>query len=738
MSIGIDRVARSSLDRLMSELTRIDIKLRSHVKQASTKDNYWANENVRGLYVSEAEISDLLANGPLERDLDNFNSAPRDQFLDSVLSQVDSDIRPTEKDCPINKEISRLEKLIKIFNLSPFEMDVLLLSLLPDMDLKYERIFGYVQDDITRRKPSVALALDILCKSYGEKLSRRRYFAPGSALIINSLIYLVDDNSRKSCSQLGRSLVADERIRDYLFGFDDLDASLSQFTKVIKPHRLPEELVLPRDLKDRLPLLIHKIEVDPSIIFYFRGAVGSGKKTIAEAISHKLGRGLMVADAASMVTSTCSFDRLIRLLCREAQLQDLLIYLDNFDILFEHNSTSLLKTAMANVTNCPNPIIFAGSKAWSADHTCQNKHLVEIEIPPSDYKQRKDMWHMYLDSSASIGESVVDALATKFRLNSGQIRESYLLAKSHAVCNDVTEVNEEDLYQACRTVSNQKLADLAQKIVSRYVWEDIVLPAERMQELREIYNHVKYRHIVYGEWGFDRKISRGNGLNVLFAGASGTGKTMAVEIMANELKLDLYKIDLSSIVSKYIGETEKNLNHIFKEAQDSNSILFFDEADSLFGKRSEVRDSHDRYANIEIAYLLQKMEDYEGIVILATNLGKNIDEAFARRMHFVMEFPSPNEDQRLKMWQKVFPPNAPICSDVDLPFMARQFRISGGNIRNIALAAAFLAASNKTEIRMKHLILAMKREYQKIGKMCTEIEFLQFYEHLNKQEGKNG
>ena len=249
-----------------------------------------------------------------------------------------------------------------------------------------------------------------------------------------------------------------------------------------------------------------------------------------------------------------------------------------------------------------------------------------------------------------------------------------------------------------------------------------------MAQLREITDYVKYRHIVFGEWNFEQKVSLGRGLNVLFSGPSGTGKTMAADIMSGELKLDLYKIDLSAVVSKYIGETEKNLDRIFKEAQDSNAILFFDEADAIFGKRSEVRDSHDRYANIEIAYLLQKMEEYDGIVILATNLRKNLDEAFARRMHFSVEFPLPEESDRYRIWQRVFPKEAPLSKDADLQFMARQFKVTGGNIKNIALGAAFLAAADGRVINTEHLIRTTKREYQKIGRLCTEADFGPYFE----------
>lgn len=245
--------------------------------------------------------------------------------------------------------------------------------------------------------------------------------------------------------------------------------------------------------------------------------------------------------------------------------------------------------------------------------------------------------------------------------------------------------------------------------------------------MKEIAAYVRHRHLVYGEWGFDRKLSLGKGLNVLFHGTSGTGKTMAAEIIAGDLGLDLYKIDLSTVVSKYIGETEKNLSKIFKEAETGNAIIFFDEADALFGKRSEVKDAHDRYANIEVAYLLQKMEEYDGIVILATNLLKNIDDAFIRRLHFSLEFPFPDEAHRLKIWKSIFPDEAPREGDIDFEFLARKFKVAGGNIKNIVLTAAFFAAENSRKIGMKHMILASKREFQKMGKLSMQSDFGKYY-----------
>ena len=279
----------------------------------------------------------------------------------------------------------------------------------------------------------------------------------------------------------------------------------------------------------------------------------------------------------------------------------------------------------------------------------------------------------------------------------------------------------EDLWQACREQVGWQLGSLAQRLTPCHTWDDIVLPSDTARQLREIADQVAARSQVYEKWGFGARLPRGRGIGALFSGPSGTGKTMAAEILANHLQLDLYRIDLAGVVSKYIGETEKNLRNVFDAAEQSGAILFFDEADALFGKRTEVRNSHDRYANIEVNYLLQRMEDYRGLAILCTNRRSALDRAFLRRLRFLVEFPFPDCENRSQIWQKVFPPEAPLAS-LDLKALSR-LEISGGNIRNIALNAAFLAAGEETNIRMEHVLHAARREYAKIDKLLTETEF---------------
>ncbi|HEY7544943.1 MAG TPA: ATP-binding protein, partial [Blastocatellia bacterium] len=339
--------------------------------------------------------------------------------------------------------------------------------------------------------------------------------------------------------------------------------------------------------------------------------------------------------------------------------------------------------------------------------------------------ESKRLWDSALAKCDRLADEISSGdLAGKFRFSASQIDGALRTAENLARWRSPGEwrITMADISAACRMQSAPRLGSLARKIDPVHTWREIVLPPDQLSQLRELCNEARYRHRVYGEWGFERKLSLGKGLNALFSGPPGTGKTMAAEVIASELQLDLYQIDLSQVVSKYIGETEKNLHQIFREAQMSQAILFFDEADALFGKRSEVKDAHDRYANIEVGYLLQKMEEYEGIAILATNLRENLDEAFVRRMRFIVEFPFPNQEYRQKIWEVIFPAEAPLGEDVDVERLARDIKLAGGNIRNIALAAAFYAASDGGRIVMPHIEQAARREFQKLGRTWDQAQ----------------
>jgi AAA+ superfamily predicted ATPase len=532
---------------------------------------------------------------------------------------------------------------------------------------------------------------------------------------------------------LARSVKLDERIGSFLLNEDRTDSRLTRSVHVVIPEANLQDSVLPDGIKDRLFKLTARYKDSP-LICCLSGQYGTGSKTdIAEAICSTLGVPMLFVDMKSLTGDETSAETSASLVFREGILHNAAVYLENFSALLPEGSETrkLYDRVISELFSYPGWVIIASEKGWRPGETHGKKPFVGIELSPTSYVERKTSWEKITKGNSNFAPDINHGdLANKFRFGSDQIRQAAVIASNLARWRDPENgvITDEDLNAACRKLSRDNLTSLARQIQPSYHWEDIVLPKDQMEQLHEICMYLQHYHTVYGDWGFGKKVSLGKGLNSLFAGVSGTGKTMAADVIANALKIDLYKIDLSAIVSKYIGETEKNLDQIFREGQTSNAILFFDEADALFGKRSEVRDSHDRYANIEIAYLLQKMDEYDGVVILATNLRSNMDEAFARRMHFTIEFPMPEEADRLRIWKGIFPREIPVGKDVDLSFMARRFKITGGNIKNIAINAAFLAAHDSQVLKMVNLIHATKREYQKIGKLCTPTDFAQYFD----------
>jgi SpoVK/Ycf46/Vps4 family AAA+-type ATPase len=348
-----------------------------------------------------------------------------------------------------------------------------------------------------------------------------------------------------------------------------------------------------------------------------------------------------------------------------------------------------------------------------------------FDVQPPSRSEQKQVWLELLGDEAARLNGQLDRLVAQFDLNAATVKTAWTMAQGHlATLAQAETPAPEDvvamLWDFCRIQARPHLDELAQRIEPAAAWDDLVLPEPQVITLHEITLQVRQRTRVYDTWGFASKSARGLGINALFAGQSGTGKTLAAEVLASELRLDLYRIDLSSIVSKYIGETEKNLRRVFDAAELSGAILLFDEADALFGKRSEVKDSHDRYANIEVSYLLQRMETYRGLAILTTNHKEALDDAFLRRIRFIVQFPFPDAKLRERIWDRIFPIAMP-REGIDVEKLAR-LNVAGGNIRNIALQAAFLAADAGEPVRMPHLLRAARREYDKLERQLTETE----------------
>jgi hypothetical protein len=365
------------------------------------------------------------------------------------------------------------------------------------------------------------------------------------------------------------------------------------------------------------------------------------------------------------------------------------------------------------------------SESWRA--VVGSRRVVELRTDRQGYSEQDEWWRRAgLAAGVVLNEGELPLLAGQLRLTPGQLRQVVATARDLATMDGMGRPGAIHLARATRLGSDQGLGRLATKVESKHQWADLILPELTLRRLRDLTAAIRHRALVFEQWGFGTRVTAAAGIRALFAGVSGTGKTMAAGVVARSLELDLYRIDLSGVVSKYIGETEKNLDRIFAAARRANAIVFLDEAEALLGKRSEVKDAHDRYANIEVAYLLQKLEEHDGIVILATNLKHNIDDAFNRRMQYVIDFPRPEPMERERIWRRMFPERAPVDPQVAFRFLAKQFDLAGGDICNVALDAAFLAAQEGGSIGMAVIVEALSRLLVKQGKTPTASDFRQY------------
>lgn len=616
-------------------------------------------------------------------------------------------------------EIPGIADLSERYGLDWFDCAVLLIALAPELDLRYERVYAYLQDDVTLRRPTVDLALNLLTTDAESKLQRRSHFASDAPLLRSRIIELPAPVNQSDPPLLSRTVRLDPQIVRMLLESDELDARLAPYAKQVTSDRSLVSLPLPPGHAEALRRLAFgaRAESTPMRIA-FGGAPGGLKRRTAEALAGELGRPLLVLDGARLASSASNLEQIVAVAFREAELSNAILLI----VLDEAGDEVRLHRLVADAA--------AGSLAdvvisWrAAPRLPEPLNLFEVEFPLPPFETRRLQWQVSASArNLRVSEEEIESLAERFRLNPDEIESAMAIAGARALWRGERNVSVSDMAAAARAQSGLQIGQLARRIEPVATWNDIVLPAGTIEQLRAICGRVGRRHRVLDDWGFDRKLSNGKGVTALFAGPSGVGKTMAAEVIARELELDLYKIDLSGVVSKYIGETEKNLERIFAAAENASAILFFDEADALFGKRSEVRDSHDRYANIEISYLLQKMETYDGVAILASNLRQNLDESFVRRLAFTIHFPFPDEPHRRRIWAGIWPEQAPLDPEVDLDFLASGFKLSGGNIRNVALAAAFLAAEAGSAIRMSHLMVAVEREYQKMSKPVGREQF---------------
>lgn len=609
-----------------------------------------------------------------------------------------------------------LEYLYRIFKADDFLKYCIMLALAPELDAKFERAYRALEDNQGYERPTIRLCL----VSYTLDVKRQNRLLKSvyeNAAAYESLFELPQGTESAG---LYTRLYIKERIRMFLFKPEEENPKLRSFCRLALPGELEgRPLIYHLEKAERLAMLLGEKEPQERIYFLY-GPEGVGKRFLVRHAHRELGRLCLLVHASAFLEEEESGgikEILLEALIRRAGLcvwgcQEL------FAEWKECETAGLLKEILDRLPY----VILLSEAGWPYSRENLPAKILELKLEPPNMGERVRLWERAFREEGVESYPDTEALAAKFSFTPGRIRASVREAKSQA-CFYGTALGEELVCQACQTQISHKLSQKATRIKAAFEWEDLVLPKLQKKLLRNACNQILYHRTVYETWGFQKKLAYGRGVSMLFYGPPGTGKTFAAQVMAHELHLELYKVDLASVMSKYIGETQKNLGSIFDEVKKSQSILFFDEADALFGKRSEVKDAQDKYANAETAYLLQKMEEYEGIVILATNFLQNFDEAFRRRIRFQIEFPLPDRLRRLEIWQRAYPKEAPGRGELDFDYLARQFELSGSSIKSIAAASAFLAAAEKEEIHMRHVLSALREEMKKSGKLLEREEF---------------
>ncbi|MEW2493303.1 ATP-binding protein [Streptomyces nodosus] len=681
-----------SLRHLLDRAILVEQRVRRAVHARQLTDPA-PDDAFRGLYLTDETIHRLLEHG---RHL--TVTAPDDTdaaFLAEAEARADA--------AQTANHPTRLHTLAHEFGLSALDVEILLIALVPDLDDRFEQFYGYLNDDVTRRRPTTGLALGLCGLSAADATARSR-LSPQAPLRSGGLL-LTEDQDRPF---LARTLRVPDRVTAHLLGDDTPDPRI---VDLLAPWGdvpcVGDPSGLARALAAGVPLA------------YLREEQGGAGTALAASALTRAGHGVLGVDLDRLSRDPNPTEA-VRVLAREARLTTSGLVCAPLDALTtrEPDKTEIIRL-VTDVSFPTVPTVLVGRVPWDA--TWSSRPPLLLHAPRVEPTARATLW---ANASPSPVPPNLDLthLLSPFLLTPDQIAGAARGA-AQAATLDGGPLHPDHIRAGARAQNAAGLDRLARRTEPAVTWSDLVLPPDTRTQLRELTARARHRDQVLGEWGMRPGGGRGRGVTALFAGDSGTGKTMSAEVIAGDLGLDLYTVDLATVIDKYIGETEKNLERIFSEAAGINGVLLFDEADAIFGKRSDVKDAHDRYANVESAYLLQRMETFDGLAVLATNLRANLDDAFTRRLDLVVDFPLPDAPHRRALWDRCLGPVLPRATDLDLDFCATSFELAGGNIRSVAVTAAYLAAESGTPVTMPVLIHAIQREYQKLGRLTLASEF---------------
>ncbi|MFB9240309.1 ATP-binding protein [Massilia antarctica] len=692
------------------ELARLDALILHEIGRLRARYELSLDE-LRGLYISDRQVDELVRAGQAA------DAAPMAAIDIGALRQAAAP--------------SPWTHLARALALDDDERDLVLVCLAPELDPKYETLYAYLNNDVSRKWPNAELAARLLGQDGAHRVALRGLLAPESRLAASGAIEVVP--GQRELPRAQRELRLAAAVAGWLQGLPYVDERLVGVARASHA-----EAVLPADalhpeaqalLGNAARALDQGVALPPLVLV---AATAGDAALAAQDMFVRAHCPALVLDLAALAGAAAPAKAF-----NAAELMQRVLGIGiaaaPLDALFDPELRPLetIAAPLRRLASRSPALLLAATAGVHWRELLPDTLALEIRLADLDTRGRARLWRAALDTQAD--SAPVEALADRFALGPGRIRQAAAAARHAATLAGDSLPSAAQLFSAARAASLDGAGGTTRAIGTPFDWDDLVVPPDVRRRLADLLSAIELRYRVLDEWGFGARIGGARGIKVMFAGASGTGKTMAAAIIAKTLQLELQRIELAAVISKYIGETEKNLDRAFAAAHRANAVLFLDEADALLGKRAEVKDAHDRYANIETAYLLQKMEEHEGIVILATNLARNIDEAFSRRMQFVVEFPHPDGASRERLWRGMFPATAPTAPDLDFAFLARQFPLTGGDIRNIVLDAAYHAAQEQAAIGLGHALRAIARQYAKRGKVPTVAEFREHYGMLMQE-----
>ncbi|MEZ4431498.1 MAG: ATP-binding protein [bacterium] len=694
-------------EHLRAALEWLDALLRARVARvrAALGGDPW----LRGMHVDDDTVDALLSHPPLAP---AWSMAPVDVAAEQAVEGARASLAARVAASGAAGRRLRLPALAERLGLDALDQGALLLALAPELDGRYERLIGWLHDDLTRRRPTVGLAIDLFGGPLAARLEARRRFGPAGRLVASGLLTVgAGDGPWARVLRPAAGLVA------WVAGEAPLDPAVAAV------RRDDGAGVVPPGLAEHAARIEAAVRAGERRAVAVSGPAGAGRQAFARALAGAIDRPLYVLDGAALVEADeAGFAAAVAAARVAALLDEAALCVRRLDALDAERHPARHAAVVAALAEGPARVVVTGEAPWHPAAPPPGLPPVEqavITLPA--VAGRELLWRRWLPDGMAADE--IEAIADAFCFPAARIRAAAATAVGFARAAGAARPSGEALHRAARAHATPRLGALAGTVTTGHDWGDLVLAPDRRAQLLEIVGRMKHRTRVVERWGFGPKVAGARGTTALFVGPPGTGKTLAAALIAGETRRDLYRIDLSQVVSKYIGETEKHLERVFAEAEACDAALFFDEADALFGKRGEVKDAHDRYANIEVGYLLQRLERFPGLVILATNLRRNIDDAFLRRIDVIVEFPLPDVAERARIWAGVWPAAAPVADDIDAEDLAQRFDLAGGHIRNIALAAAFAAAAEGSSIGLAHVLTAARSEYRKLNRLVDARRF---------------